>query len=435
MGLWGDLVGLLLLLLLQMKRPVPGWMTEGNTRHLAVKPDWMLQSNTEFGAGSCESDHPGEMEGVCGEEDTAYYDCDPGDDLVNDSDDDGEQPIPAMICATAAEGPDTSLKDLLNRAGGVEALSREETTTLIKIMKKLETPDHGDTRRVVLRGGNGKDVTYVCIPGSSKAGERVSSQTIRRRARFVESICEMVGWGVSALARLLARNKPQSVAALTGANLSISKLTLSKEQSLVMMGKMKLSWTMMGTFRRLLASWGAPLAVSSNSVLQAEVQHYICATEFRTLELDSKDKKSVVCQVTTSSLFDVVIQDAEQASKNGTFVSANLVTNRERGPHGSWVLSQDTGNKESKFTVHSIDREHPCSVANQKRFATCETLRADDPRKPDEHFRNFAKIVDTVDGLHDLDGSVLVTVGLSHTILPSHIVPAVWSWTHSRYLG
>ena len=387
----------------------------------SAMPAWMVGTKATHTA----PDNEGESE------DESFYDAEQGDDdyLVNSSDDDCEHPIQAMICATAAEGPDTTLNELMNRPGGVEALSREEETTLIKLLKKLETPGHGDTRRVVLRGANGKDVSYVCIPGCSKAADRVGSNTIRKRASFVESICEMVGWGACALARLLARNKPQSEAAIAGANLSTSMLTLSKEQTMLMMGKMKLSWTMLSMFRRLLASWGAPLAVTSNAILHAEVQQYLCATEFRTLELDWKDKKTVLCQVSTSSLFDVVIQDAEQARKNGTFVSANLVTNRERLPRGSWVMSQDTGNRESKFTLHSIDREHPCSVANQKRFATCETLRADDPRKADEHAGNFRKIVETVDGLHDLDESVLVSVELSYTIVPAHIIPTVWSCT------
>ncbi|MCG3771890.1 MAG: hypothetical protein JW384_03087 [Nitrosomonadaceae bacterium] len=325
------------------------------------------------------------------------------------------------------------MADLETREGGLEALSLHEQRSLLRVIRKCEEKGPAGIGQLVLPGPNGRNVTYVRVPGFFKAADLVGSETIRKRATFMEGICEMIGWGLSPLTRLLSRNKPLAEEAFTVAKLAVSTVTLSKDEALHWMGKMQLSWRQLVGFRQLIKSNDIALVIPSNLALKGVLEQYNCTLHFETLELTYGkigSNKLMPCQVVTSSLFDVVCQDADQAWKEGTFVSANLVTNLERELRASYVIPQDNGGNESKWLIHSIDRVTPCSVSNQRRFASCAPLRADDSRKPDEHEPNFRKVVANVDGLYDLGRSmVLVKVGPSHTIVPEHIIPDVWSCT------
>ena len=360
-----------------------------------------------------------------------------------DASDAPTQPLPEWMRAINAAGarnlsttplPECqapALAAMQKRVGGAANFTAEERKCLRDIVRMCEEPGYGKVPQVVFRTGNGQDVTYVRVPSYSKGASSVGTESLRIRARFMESVGKMIDFGTSALARYLGRNKEQSLAAIADANLPVSsKVMLSPEQSLDLMGKLRFSWNMMRVFRQLLVSWGAPLAVASTPLMQEQLKQYTVPTEFRTVPLECGGGKTVDTLVASCSLFEVVIQDCDQSWANGTFVSANLACNQGLAPRGSWVVSQDYGGGQGKWTCHSIDRLCPCSVGNQKRFCSVENKRPDDLTKADENASNFRKVVENVDGLSDLGRSmVLVRVGNAHTIVPAHIIPVVWSCT------
>ena len=322
----------------------------------------------------------------------------------------------------------------LKRSGGAVSVTASEKKAIYKLVKLIETPGwDADIRQLVFETPNGKGATYVLIRQGKKTDATVGPETMRKRAKLVNGICEMVGWGSNALGRLMSRRKGLAEVAATKAGLKCAKVTLTMDESFTLMGLMQLSWNKALFLRRFFAGVGAPLAMASISSMKKVLKSFEVLAVYRREALQSGSKgatKDLDCIISSRSIMHLLIEERDRATVDGTIIESNFACDRDlQHPIANILLSSDQGGGQDKHTGRCLDRKTPQSPLHQLTFATAETERRDNAKSHLGNHANFSAIVREVDGIFDINSMVFVELGGMHTMIPAQTVPNPWAWS------
>lgn len=236
---------------------------------------------------------------------------------------------------------------------------------------------------------------------------------------FVEWVSRKISFGVKCLASLLKRN-PQ---ALVGQPTSV----FTPEQSAEIQGNLHLSHGGLATLNSMFIQFGSAARVASKEKIKQHLSVDRVAVSYRDVVLESSTD-TVNALVYQANSFDVLARDLDKNHRQGIIHQWAFTCNEGRQESVSIVLGQDGGGLSEKHTQHVVNSTIPCSPKVQSIIGSAERLRHDDPRKPAGSWNNFAEVLRNVEGVHELNSSVVVEINGRHVVIPRHTVPSGDTW-------
>ena len=236
---------------------------------------------------------------------------------------------------------------------------------------------------------------------------------------FVEWVSRKFSFGVKCLASLLKRN-PQ---ALVGQPTSV----FTPEQSAEIQGNLHLSHGGLATLNSMFIQFGSAARVASKEKIKQHLSVDRVAGSYRDVVLESSTD-TVNALVYQANSFDVLARDLDKNHRQGIIHQWAFTCNEGRQESVSIVLGQDGGGLSEKHTQHVVNSTISCSPKVQSIIGSAERLRHDDPRKPAGSWNNFAEVLRNVEGVHELNSSVVVEINGRHVVIPRHTVPSGDTW-------
>ena len=300
-------------------------------------------------------------------------------------------------------------------------VSPQQLSLILRLFKAVAAPIPNSSLCVATVGST----LLLAAPAPRISDEEASKQVIMRRADNLQAFAGKIGAGVNSVAKWMRSDK--ALFAKAAPKSSVFRVQLDASLSLQLQSDLGLPHNGMRKLVRFLGKHKVPVQLSPEHQRRAVLaSHRVEAYYYSNVSLEGSKNTKVQCLVYVANICEVYIQSLDTQVANGTFHFWPLHCNNGTDIHIA-KFALDYGQGSDKMTVTNVNNTHPCSNRIVGVFASIEAEKVDQGKKPADSYANYEYVIPRVPGLVDFHRNSIMRYGASHVILPSHVVPDIWT--------